>query len=721
MVPYLVVLFVTVLHEWSPELQSAGFGLLRGRNKSSSLLQLISVVSRSRLFTRVGAASLAVLLATTLMQFFTDCFAAGGLPQVAAVAILLGLIPPALSMLGLALCQVYRFGTGASDSGNGFNLANRVRTLLMIRMPYLAAYSGFVVLVLSICFLPAGLGDAIAGWLESTLADARVAASTTARGIQFTLMISTIVAVALFNAGSGLATKLSAAFQVFVNRCIINGDSILDALIETTNIRSTAVLLPESTSNVNNILSILAWLTFCYAALFSLVAFCPPPLGDTITNWLWACLRDASMELNPHKHANLKLFLASVVAAYGAVPVAVMSCVFLTRRKQPVLIVSSQGILCPNSLANMFGLSPLKLWRDLRTVNLRSTGADRTLALKYKWGDTIKLKIDRINPTQLHELLTAIDEYAARCKFDTPTMELRSRLLQQTKTSAVIEADKFASTIFSARRNGDRLCAGKYRVVRKLAGKSLTTVYLARDSNDEHVVIKEFVLPTASRSSEKMVETFEREFSILSVLNHKSIARVKDRFEEDAARYLVMEHVSGSDLRTLVERRGHRDERNVVRWAIEIAQVVNFLHKQDPPVLHRDLTPDNLMEDEEGQIKLIDFGAAHQFMEGVTGTLIGKQCYIAPEQLRGAPSVRSDIYSFGCTLSFLLTGNDPTALKQCELVDAPQASAAMVQLVKRCTEFEESSRYQSFDEVLVDLMQLSEGNKVKIKRGASAT
>ncbi len=87
-----------------------------------------------------------------------------------------------------------------------------------------------------------------------------------------------------------------------------------------------------------------------------------------------------------------------------------------------------------------------------------------------------------------------------------------------------------------------------------------------------------------------------------------------------------------------------------------------YLHNQKVPILHRDLTPDNLLLDESDALKLIDFGAAHQFVEGVTGTLIGKQCYIAPEQLRGSASVRSDIYSFGCTLYFLLTGNDPVAL-----------------------------------------------------------
>lgn len=94
-------------------------------------------------------------------------------------------------------------------------------------------------------------------------------------------------------------------------------------------------------------------------------------------------------------------------------------------------------------------------------------------------------------------------------------------------------------------------------------------------------------------------------------------------------------------------------------------------------------------------------------MEGVTGTLIGKQCYIAPEQLRGQPSTQSDIYSFGCTLYFLLAGKDPTALQQCNLMaDGIKVSRRLNELVLKCTDFDQSNRYQSFDQVLHDLIEI---------------
>jgi serine/threonine protein kinase len=75
--------------------------------------------------------------------------------------------------------------------------------------------------------------------------------------------------------------------------------------------------------------------------------------------------------------------------------------------------------------------------------------------------------------------------------------------------------------------------------------------------------------------------------------------------------------------------------------------------------VHRDISADNIILKEDETLSIIDFGAANSFLGTATCTLIGKQAYIPPEQLRGKPTVKSDLYSFGCTLFFLLTGKDP--------------------------------------------------------------
>jgi serine/threonine-protein kinase len=139
-----------------------------------------------------------------------------------------------------------------------------------------------------------------------------------------------------------------------------------------------------------------------------------------------------------------------------------------------------------------------------------------------------------------------------------------------------------------------------------------------------------------------------------------------------------------------------------------------FLHHRETSILHRDLTPDNIIIGEDGQLRLIDFGAAREFLEGITGTMIGKQCYVAPEQLRGEATTQSDIFSFGCTLYFVLTGRDPKALSQSSPAKDLDCSEEIDQLIRDCTSFEASQRPASFDEVLQRLKKIEKGFRIKL-------
>ncbi len=176
-----------------------------------------------------------------------------------------------------------------------------------------------------------------------------------------------------------------------------------------------------------------------------------------------------------------------------------------------------------------------------------------------------------------------------------------------------------------------------------------------------------------------------------------------DQFDDAPSHYLVLEHCNGKDLRSFVAEHGARSENEVIGIAKQLCKIMIYLHSQSPAVLHRDLTPENVMRSDDGQIQLIDFGAAHQFLEGITGTVIGKQSYIAPEQLRGQASPRSDIYSFGCTLYFLLTGHDPRALSIAVPSSQVKVSHELDELISSLTEFEETERPQSFGDVLEEL------------------
>ena len=111
--------------------------------------------------------------------------------------------------------------------------------------------------------------------------------------------------------------------------------------------------------------------------------------------------------------------------------------------------------------------------------------------------------------------------------------------------------------------------------------------------------------------------------------------------------------------------------------------------------MHRDLTPDNLVLSVKVGLVLIDFGAANAFIGTATGTMVGKQSYMPPEQLRGKAEPRSDIYALGCTLYFLLTGNDPMPLEVANPGEKTVVSHDLNALIMRCTAQKVEERFAS--------------------------
>jgi outer membrane protein assembly factor BamB len=160
-----------------------------------------------------------------------------------------------------------------------------------------------------------------------------------------------------------------------------------------------------------------------------------------------------------------------------------------------------------------------------------------------------------------------------------------------------------------------------------------------------------------------IVRNFEREADLLATLSHPAIPRIYDYFTHDNNSYLVMEFIEGKDLEAMLrETEGPLAEDQVVNWAIELCDVLNYLHNHKPqPVIFRDVKPSNIMVDNHGSIRLIDFGIARNFQPGQKGTMIGTDGYAPPEQYRGEASPAGDLYALGATLHHLLTRKDPRA------------------------------------------------------------
>jgi outer membrane protein assembly factor BamB/tRNA A-37 threonylcarbamoyl transferase component Bud32 len=192
------------------------------------------------------------------------------------------------------------------------------------------------------------------------------------------------------------------------------------------------------------------------------------------------------------------------------------------------------------------------------------------------------------------------------------------------------------------------------------------SVYRARDLHFPSVVklvaVKEMINRAADPLVRKtIVQNFEREANILATLNHLSIPRIYDYFSEDNRSYLVLEFVHGKDLEAIInETGGFLTEERVLGWAIELCDVLSFLHSHKPdPIIFRDMKPSNVMVNPNDHIILVDFGIAKPFQVGQKGTMIGTEGYSPPEQYRGEAGPLADIYALGATLHHALSRRDP--------------------------------------------------------------
>lgn len=170
-------------------------------------------------------------------------------------------------------------------------------------------------------------------------------------------------------------------------------------------------------------------------------------------------------------------------------------------------------------------------------------------------------------------------------------------------------------------------------------------------------------------------DQFYREASVLARLDHPNLPKVSDFFSVGDRDYLVMDFVPGEDLKTLMDKARRRgtflDQSEVLSWAAQLAEALEYLHSQPQPVIHRDIKPSNLKLTPSGLVKLVDFGLVKQLApDEMTVTVIqgrGTAHYTPLEQYggdTGHTDARSDIYSFGATLYHLMTNHPPTEAKR---------------------------------------------------------
>ncbi len=207
-------------------------------------------------------------------------------------------------------------------------------------------------------------------------------------------------------------------------------------------------------------------------------------------------------------------------------------------------------------------------------------------------------------------------------------------------------------------------------------------VYKAKDSRlDNIVAVKQMLSSFTNPQEAQYAETrFKEEAKMLSALHHGGLPKVIDYFtvrETSTGKtlhYLVMTFIEGKDLETIIHERSQKpfpvDE--VSDYFRQILDILHYLHTQSPPIVYRDLNPRNMML-QKGKVFLVDFGIARLFNPQQKGTAIGTAGYAAPEQYKGAAEPRSDIFSLGAVMHYLVTGRDPEDASHSNLFNFEQA------------------------------------------------
>lgn len=207
------------------------------------------------------------------------------------------------------------------------------------------------------------------------------------------------------------------------------------------------------------------------------------------------------------------------------------------------------------------------------------------------------------------------------------------------------------------------LLQDRYRITQLVGQGGMGAIYLANDTrfSSKVCIVKEMLDHFHDPEQRDLAtQNFYREADLLANLKHNSIPEVFDRFTEANRHYLVMEYINGADLeQRMHENGGPFDEKAVLGWAIQVCDVLSYLHHQKPPIIYRDMKPANLILTHFGKVYLVDFGIARFFNPQARGTMIGTQGYAPPEQYRGQVEQRTDIYALGATMHYLLTGRDP--------------------------------------------------------------
>jgi len=266
--------------------------------------------------------------------------------------------------------------------------------------------------------------------------------------------------------------------------------------------------------------------------------------------------------------------------------------------------------------------------------------------------------------------------------------------------------------------------AGRYQIIEELGIGGMGKVYKVFDKEmGEKVVLK--LLKPEIAADEKVIERFRNEVKLARKITHKNVCRMYDFNKEKDIPYITMEYISGEDLKSTIKRVGALNASKAIFIAKQICEGLAEAHRL--VVIHRDLKPQNIMIDKQGNSHIMDFGIARSPMtDGLTtsGMMVGSPYYISPEQVQAKEvNQRSDIYSLGVILYEMVTGDPPftgeipIAVAYKHTTEKPknprevneQVPEELGRVILKCLEKDMAKRYQSVQELYQELENIKKG------------